>query len=373
MLRSFAQSIFLVIFYALIAAGDSVGDDDNTQVCDVAEGVETKTFLFEPFDKAEPETIIWENMDPASPIVVAVAEKGILTYRIDKDLFPELSSAKKIIPILPPTFIRESPAFKKLTSHLPPKPEGVNKVAGKDGAKNIGSFRKAFIISRHGEKPTPIASQPFIRAIAREIQERMELTQVEWKMSRAKQDLFLQRTTTSSGGTFSISRIAHSRDNRPIPAKRGLLISGTFEGSKGIIDEGSTNIDDYKLTEPDPFRRADESSALTDTQRVYLDKSVKKFIPDGSALNKPYAVTIPLEGDDRALWNDDATKTIGLVIMVMTSQSAWILMLPIDLVNEKYLLSMTPGSLRGDPWFQKRIKKHVSTTGKRLSKLPTHP
>lgn len=90
-----AQSFFLVLFYAFIAVADDV------EVCgDVAQYLEIKVIPFDSFDDNPRRnkygvwtyaTEVWTGTKATQITGVAVANAGIVSFRLDKDLFPELN------------------------------------------------------------------------------------------------------------------------------------------------------------------------------------------------------------------------------------------------------------------------------------------
>ncbi|KAJ5156012.1 hypothetical protein N7492_008815 [Penicillium capsulatum] len=358
MRHSLARSILFVLFSAFIAAANDVRDDELGSCDD--DSPDMKVFYFEPFNQPKSEVVMWESVHPTDIIGVAIANRGLVTFRLDKSLFPEMSTSTPDVMGLHPTFIKESPAFKKkFTQPLESWLAGVHATGEEDPTKNIGPFQKAFIISRQRRGGgQPIGSQPFVTAIAWQMKDETRLGNIQWAAtSSIDQNIILQRTEISSGGAFKIKRVRSQRETKKKGGifAAGVVAYGTFKGVNGIIGSENIEFQNYPLTTPDAFDQHDAIDTLTYNQQVYLD-SPAKLIPDDADLNKPHAATLSFEGSqDQNVWNDGNIKTVQLTIMVITSECAWILMVPAEALST-YMLPNNARLLQEKDWFKEKIK-----------------
>lgn len=388
MLPSRFHPILLPLFWAFTTTfGDDTPllcDETATAIDDHNEGLVTKALYF---DDPNPEAFdqpLWDRMGMEDVIGVALANGGIWTFRFQRSLFPELLRGDREIPTLQPTFFEQSTLFQdKFSIPLHEKYRKVYETGQNKNEKwkNLGKFKKAFILSK-STSGGDVATLGLITAIARVIKAITKVGDgdVQWKTvghAHDQNQLMVKMTKDDSGGQFSVLQastylfkdVRFSKWNRP--GKNDLVfgrVSSPWKTPRAFGKE-------------EEEKEKNEPSGLTKTQQlsygIFGEEKLaspvelldKKYDRNDDKFSKaPHATSFQLLRSDprsrhQVYRNDDNIKPIDVTIIIVTWQSAWILMLPEGLLqaasSEGLHLKKTLANVRDDDWFKSDVKEPV--------------
>lgn len=269
---------------------------------------------------AHEHTVLWPDNNYNTVVGIALTDEEVWTFAFTKN---ELKERQKTIPDEPTLYYQESKAFHEEFS----KPLFEND----EWDRHVGEFRAAIILSsdhRGGDAPF----RGLVGALAEEMKKKTKVDKVGWKEVTTSRPAQLLLRTMKNGNIhrFSISRGSHNTASNAV-----------FTGS--ITPQGGWESGD--LPTPD-WGKEEPVNSLMVVQRLcdVETTSSRSALPRDPSNWEPTAQLIQFKWPtgshmpQRALYcNDDSINPNDMVIMVVTTESAWILMLPKQFIDDANL------------------------------------
>lgn len=296
-------------------------------------------------------TIIWPENTRHNVVGMAIAQEELWTFTFTKE---ELREAQRSVPDEPNLYYQESNVFQEDFS----QPLFEND----EWSRHASKFEAAIILSYDYREGA--AFRGLVGALAEEMKKKTGVDKVEWKEVAAGKSTELLLTSFKNA---NVHRIMISRGQSKKYPTAILSGSTTTQGRWQRDDLPSAD-----LKTPD-WGKKEPVTSLMIVQRICDVQTTdpRSALPYDRSKWEPTAQLIQFKWPGangqlpRALYhNDDSINSNDIAIMITTTESAWIVMLPDTLVlsavdDLNLHTEHETRQLRADSWYRKNIGNKV--------------